>query len=319
MNGKRSFRVLVTDAPWGDIELEQEFLAALPAQVALANGTTETALVEAARDCDAIAACWAKVTARVMETAPRCRIIARMGIGLDNIDLDAARANGMLVTNVPDYCVEEVAEHTLALLLALSRRVAFLHLRTKQGEYDLQQAGPLRRLSRQTLGLIGLGRIGGAVARRATALGMHVVAYTPSGDARGTGCEMLSLDALLHESDFISLHAPLTDESRHTINAEALTKMRPTACLINTSRGGLIDYAALAEALAADRLGGAALDVFDPEPPDLSQPLYRDERVIVTPHAAFLSEESLRELRTRVTAQISAALRGERPQNVVVG
>lgn len=280
------------------------------------DGAEET-LVRLARDCDAIGTCWARVTANVIAAAPRCRAIARFGIGLDNIDLKAAAARGILVTRVPDYCVEEVADHTLALLLALNRNVAFFHLQTKRGEYSLKAGPPMRRLSGQTLGLIGFGRIGQAVYRRARGLGMKVFAWTRSNDDGGTGCLMRAFNEVLETSDYVSLHLPLTDATRGLLGVEALRRLRPTAALINTSRGPLVDHAALERALDEGRLAAAALDVFDIEPPDLSRPLFRNERVIATPHAAFVSEESLIELRTRAARQLADALHGRTPEHVV--
>lgn len=310
-------RVLFTDLPWGDSAIERAALSQSGAEVIEAPDGEEATLVDLAREASAIATCWAKVTERVIESAPRCRLVARMGIGLDNIAISAATARGIPVTNVPDYCVEEVAEHALALVLALARNVAFFHLRTKRGEYDLQAAPPMRRLSTLTLGLFGLGRTGQAVARKARGLGLAVIAHTASGDDHGSGCRMVSFDELLAHSNFLSIHAPLTDQTHHVFDAAALRRMKPTAALINTSRGGIVDADALLAALQAGRLAGAGLDVFEPEPPDLSHPLYRDERVIVTPHAAFVSRESLNDLRQRVCAQIASALSGNRPENVV--
>ena len=310
-------RVLFTDLPWGDAGIERAALSRIGADVVEAPDGDEATLLDLAHDASAIATCWAQVTERVIRSAPECRLVARMGIGLDNIAIAAATERGIPVTNVPDYCVEEVAEHALALLLALARNVAFFHLRTKQGQYDLQAAPAMRRLSTQTLGLFGLGRIGHTVASKARALGLTVIAHTASGNDHGSGCTMVSFDSLLARSDYLSLHAPLTDRTRHRFDAAAFVRMKPTACLINTSRGALVDEQALHQALLSGGLAGAALDVFEHEPADLTQPLYRDERVIVTPHAAFVSIESLIELRTRVAAQIAAALAGEKPQNVV--
>jgi D-3-phosphoglycerate dehydrogenase len=167
------------------------------------------------------------------------------------------------------------------------------------------------------MGLFGLGRIGQAVAQKARALGLTVIAHTGSGNDHGTGCPMVSFDELLARSDYISLHAPLTDRTRHRFGAAAFARMKPTASLINTSRGALVDERALQRALESGGLAGAGLDVFEHEPPDLAQPLFHQERVIVTPHAAFVSVESLQDLRTRVCEQIIAVLTGERPQNVV--
>src|SRR5690606_32940156 len=172
-------------------------------------------------------------------------------------------------------------------------------------------------LSQQTLGLIGFGRIARRVREMVMGIGLSVIAHTPSGNDYATGCEMVSLDDLLSRSDSLSIHAPLTDESLHLIDATALSRLRPTAFLINTSRGGLIDHDALWQALKENRLAGAGLDVFEPEPPDLSQPLFQDERVILSPHAAFVSEESLVELRQRVSRQILDVLSGRTPEHVV--
>jgi D-3-phosphoglycerate dehydrogenase len=270
-----------------------------------------------ARDVDAIGTCWAHVTEQVIRAAPRCRIVARFGIGLDNISVVTATALGIPVTNVPDYCVSEVSDHALALLLACARKIAFFHARTKAGEYRLAAAPPMKRLARATLGLVGFGRIAQALLPKARAIGMEVVAHSQSSNDQGTGCPMLSLDELLARSDFVSLHLPLTETTHGLLGDRQFERMKPTAYLINTSRGGLVDQQALWRALSSGHIAGAGLDVFDPEPPDLSQPLFRDERVIVTPHAAFVSEESLQDLRTRAACQIAEALQGRRPENVV--
>jgi D-3-phosphoglycerate dehydrogenase len=311
------FRVLITDRAWPDCSIEREQLARVGADVVEAPQQDDATLAKLAAECDAIGTNWASVTERVIRASPRCRIVARFGIGLDNISVTTATELGIPVTNVPDYCVSEVADHALALLLAGARNIAFFHHRTKASEYKLSAGPPMRRLSGATLGLIGFGNIARELFPKARALGMTVLAHSRSQNDFGTGCPMVSLEELLTRSDFVSLHAPLSESTRHMLAGPQFTRMKPTAWLINTSRGGLIDSAALREALASGRIGGAALDVFDPEPPDLTDPLYRDERVIVTPHAAFVSEESLRELRMRASRQIADALEGSRPENVV--
>ncbi len=311
------FRVLITDRAWSETDIETGLLATIGAEVVEPAGTDEASLCAAAADVDAIATNWAKVTPRVIAAATKCRIIARLGIGVDNIAIPTATARGIPVTNCPEYCVTEVADHALGLILALSRKIAFFHLRTKRGEYDLQAATGLRRLSTLTLGLFGLGRTARELHRRARALGMTVIAHTTSGRDYGLDCRMVSFDELLSTSDYLSIHAPLTDATRKVFRAETITRMKPTACLINTSRGGLVDEVALWEAIRNNRLAGAALDVFDPEPCDLSRPLFQDERVLVTPHAAFVSAESLVELRLLVMGQVMAALEGRRPDNVL--
>ena len=314
---KTQFRVLMTDRAWQDSDIERTILADAGAELIEATATDETTLAELARDVDAIGTSWACVTECVIRSCTKCRIIARFGIGLDNIDVRVATELGIPVTNCPDYCVSEVSDHALGLLLACARRIGFFHLRTKQGEYKLGATTTIRRLSSQTVGLIGLGHTARELVPKLRAIGFKVLAHTRSGNSHGTDCQMISLEELLAQSDYVSLHAPLTAETHHLMNAERLRLMKPTAYLINTSRGGLIDASALWNAIHTNQLAGAALDVFEPEPPDLNLPLYRDERVIVTPHAAFVSAESLEQLRRQATHQIVQALRGQRPDNVV--
>lgn len=310
------YKVLITDFAWTELDLERKILATCGAELIVAAAHDVATLRDAARDVDAILTCWAPLPAEVIDAAQRCRVIARLGIGLDNIDVACATARRIAVTNVPDYCLEEVAEHALALLLALARKVAFYHLAAKQGRYDLRAELPIHRVAGQTLGLVGYGNIGHTVARKAQAFGLRVIANT----RRETNLDSATwrpLDELLAESDFVSLHLPLTDTSRHLIDAVRLARMKPTACLINTSRGGLVDHPALAEAISAGKLAGAALDVHEPEPPDLSQAPWNHPHVIVTPHAAFASEESLVELRQRASQSVVDVLTGRKPQNLV--
>ncbi len=310
-------RVLITDHPWpGGIDIEQRLLKPYGVEIVDAPDGDETTLMRLAEDVDAIATCWAKVTPKVIEAAKNCRIICRMGIGLDNIHIPTATEKGILVTNIPDYCVEEVADHALGLLLGVIRNIGFFHLRTKREEYDLRAGPTMHRLRGRKLGLIGFGRTAQALYVRAKSLGLDVLATSPSLNDYGTGCRMVTLDELLEASDYVSLHSPLTDETYHLLNAETLAKAKPGVVVINTSRGPLIDIAALWDAIQSGQVSGAGLDVFEPEPPDLKDPIYGDERVIVTPHAAFVSEESLIEMRERVSHQIAATLVGEIPENV---
>ena len=311
-----TYRALYTDFPWADLDIERVLLAEVDCELIISPDNKESTLVGLAPGVDTILTCWAQVTRRVIEAADRCRHIARTGIGLDNIDVAYATERGIVVTNVPDYCVNEVAEHTLALIFALGRNVAGYHFATKNGQYDLVGGLPAERISGKTLGIIGLGQIGKILAARAAAIGMRVVGTNRSRQSP-VGVEWLPLEELLAVSDYVSVQAPLTPETRHIINRRALALMKPSAYLINTSRGGLVDHAALAAALAANRIAGAGLDVQDREPPDLSQPPYNDPRVIVTPHVAFYSTQATDELRTRVGRQAAAFLRGERPENVV--
>lgn len=311
------FKVLLTDYAWADLDIERRTLAEIDAELVVATRQDPESLAALAADVDAIMTNWAKVPATVIQASPKCRIVARLGIGLDNIDVRTATERRIVVTNVPDYCLTEVAEHALALLMSLSRKVAFYHHATKSQEYELQAGPKLRRIEGQTLGIVGLGNIGQRLAEKATALGLKVLATSRSRPAPPAGVTYCTLDELLANSDYVSLHTPLTPETRHLIGGQQLARMKPTAYLINTARGGLIDHAALTAALKADRLAGAGLDVQDPEPPDLSQPPWNHPRVIVTPHAAFVSVESLANLRLRTARQVAACLSGSLPENVV--
>jgi D-3-phosphoglycerate dehydrogenase len=309
-------KVLLTDYAWPDLQIEKAILDKHQIELVVADSTDVATLKRLAADVDGIMTNWAQTTAEVIGASGKCRIVARMGIGLDNIDVAYCTAQKIPVTNVPDYCVIEVAEHALALLLASARNIGFFHYETKQGKYDLQAGPQMRRLEGQTLGVFGLGNIGLALARKAIGLGMRVLATTRSGQQTQEGIEMVALDRLLAESDFVSLHAPLTEQTRYLFAAEQFAAMKRTAYLINTSRGPLIDHEALWQALQSNQIAGAALDVHDPEPADLSRPLFRDPRVIVTPHAAFVSQESLANLRQRAAQQVADRLTGKSPENV---
>lgn len=316
LNSMSRFRAFYTDYPWADASVERAILAEVDCELVESPDNREETLARLAPGADAILTCWAPVTARVIDAADRCRHIARTGIGLDNIDVAHATARGMLVTNVPDYCVVEVAEHTLALIFALGRGVAGYHAATKRGVYSLVGGLPVERLEEQTLGVVGVGKIGSLVAHKAAALGMHVVGTNRSQQVPA-GVTWLPLEELLARSDFVALCCPLSDQTQQLISARTLALMKPTAYLINTSRGGLVDPQALADALAADRLAGAGLDVQAPEPPDLAQPPWNDPRVIVTPHVAFYSSRATHELRTRVARQVVTFLAGGEPENQV--
>lgn len=313
------FKVLITDYAWPDVTIERDTLAKIDAELVVApKGDAET-LAKLAADCDAIMTNWAKVPQSVIEACKNCKIVSRLGIGIDNIDVAYCQSQNIPVTNVPDYCLIEVAEHALAQLLALSRKIAFYHHETMNGRYVLQAGPKLRRIEGQTLGIVGLGNIGRKLAEKALGLKLNVLAYSRSRKDPMPGVEFVEIDELLQRSDYVSLHTPLTKDNKHWLNAEKFKLFKPSAYLINTARGGLIDHAALQAALDAGQLAGAALDVQEVEPPDLSQPPYNDPRVIVTPHAAFVSEESLQNLRSRVATQVATRLTGGVPENIVNG
>jgi D-3-phosphoglycerate dehydrogenase len=309
--------VAVTDHPFGGPDFERTMLREAGHELAYEGEVRDpAALRELARDADGVINCYSLLRRDVIEGLERCRIIARYGVGIDTIDLTAATERGIVVTNVPDYCVDEVSNHAIALLLALARRLPKLQRATGAGRWQPTDAKPVRRLSGQTLGLVGFGRIAREVARKAQAFGLRILATDPLVDGEtmaAAGVERVELDDLLAEADLVSLHAPLVDETRHLIDKRTLALMQPTAYLVNTSRGGLVDTAALRRALSEGRLAGAGLDVLESEPPGEEEPLLSLENVIVTPHTSFYSEESLIEMRRKCTEQVIAVLAGRRP------
>jgi D-3-phosphoglycerate dehydrogenase len=312
--------VTVTDHVFADLDTERALLDSAGHELRFGgDARTPEEVVAAVAGSDAVLNCYAPMPAEVIARLSGCRIIARYGIGLDTVDLTEASARGILVTNVPDYCIDEVSDHALALLLAIARGVARLDRAVRDGSWDPNQAGPLHRLHGRTLGVVGFGRIARRLAEKASAVGLRVIASDPylSSEEIGGGAEPRTFDELLSEADIVSLHAPLTPETRHLIDATAIARMKPGAILINTSRGPLVDTEAVRDGLESGRLAGAGLDVLESEPPEADEPLLRRVDVVVTPHAAFYSEESMAELRRKAAEQVVIALAGEVPPYAV--
>jgi D-3-phosphoglycerate dehydrogenase len=312
-------KVVVTDYVWESLEVERKLLDGLADIVALKTKGPDEFIADA-KDCDALLNTYAgPITAEVMARMSKCRIIARYGIGVDTIDLDAATREGIIVTNNPTYCIEEVAEHTLALLLACARKVALYDRIVRAGRWEIAPGKPIFRLSGRTLGIVGFGNIGRQVAMRAKSFGMRILYADPlvaegQFDAPGKKVE---LHELLAESDFVSLHPPLTRDTRRIINADTLSRMKPTAFLINCSRGPIVDTDALVRALDAKTIGGCALDTTDPEPLPDPHPLRGRDNVIVTPHVAWHSEQAMVGLQAGAPNEVRRVLTGEWPVNVV--
>lgn len=257
----------------------------------------------------------------VIEEMKKCRIIVTASGGYDHVDLETASSRGVFVSNVPGYCAEEVADHTIGLLIALTRKILILNKSTKAGRWDdWAAAEPVFRLRGRTLGIVGLGRIGTAVALRAKAHGLEVITYDPYipiGRDASVGVKGVDFDYLLREADIISMHVPLTDETRYMIGSREFEKMKRGVFIINTARGAVIDTTALVEALNSGKVAGAGLDVFEKEPPDLDDPLLRMDRIIVTPHTGFLSVESQRDRQSMAVDEVVRVLRNERPRSAV--
>jgi len=286
---------------------------------------TEDDLLSIATDADAIIAAGVPYSRKVIEKLAKCRILSSIGIGYDGMDVDAATEHGIYITNVPDYCLEEMAEHTLALIFALGRKIVRFDRAVRAGKWDSRAPleirqkirPPMFQIRKQTLGLVGLGRIPRTLVPKAKGVGMKVIAFDPfvtKEAGAAIGVEMVSLDQLLKESDFVSIHAALTKDNEKMIGAEQLKKMKRTAYLINTARGPLVDEAALVTALTTGVIAGAGLDVLDPEPPKPDNPLFKLENVIITPHSANYSDESAAELLRRPEEEVFRILKGQSPR-----
>ncbi|MCL4800938.1 MAG: C-terminal binding protein [Burkholderiales bacterium] len=312
-------RVLVTDYVWESLDVERKILGDLAELTAVQTKKPEEFLPQAA-DCDALLNTYAgPITAEAMAKMPKCRIIARYGIGVDTIDLEAATAAGIIVTNNPTYCIEEVAEHTMALLLACARKIAFYDRQVRAGVWAVPPGKPIFRVAGSTLGLVGFGNIARQVAVRAAAFGMRVLYADPfvkEGQFDAPG-EKVELDRLFAESDFVSVHPPLTRETRKLVSDAAFARMKPTAYLVNCARGPVVDTEALVRALDAKRIAGAALDTVDPEPLPDPHPLRDRENVIIAPHAAWYSEQAMAGLQSGAPNEVRRVLAGEWPVNVV--
>jgi D-3-phosphoglycerate dehydrogenase len=312
-------KVVLTDYVWESLEVEKKTLAGLAELTALQTKKPDEFLAQAA-DCDALLNTYAgPITAADMAKMPRCKIIARYGIGVDTIDLDAATAAGIIVTNNPTYCIEEVAEHTMALLLSAARKIAFYDRQVRTGVWAVPPGKPIQRLAGSTLGLVGFGNIARQVAIRAAAFGMKVLFADPfvkdgQFDAPGKKVELMDL---LKQSDFVSVHPPLTPQTRKSINDDAFAAMKPNAIIINCARGPVIDTDALVRALDAQKIAGAALDTTDPEPLPNPHPLRGRENVIINPHVAWYSEQAMVGLQAGAPSEVRRVLSGEWPINVV--
>lgn len=310
--------IAYTDA--SDTKEEQEILKAVDASILYIRKFDTAEALEAVSQADALMVGLEEVRTNLIARMDRCRIISRLGTGLDTIDIEAATQRGILVTYVPDYSIDEVSAHAIALLMAQARRLPELLEMTRQGVWKSATVGPIQRLKDQTLGVAGFGRIGQSTAAKGRGLGLKVIAYDPYLDNQvieAAGVQAVDWETLLRASDYISLHTPLSDSTYHLVNAEALSLMKPTAYLINTARGPLIDEDALLAAVRSGQIAGAALDVLTVEPPPSDHPLLHEKNILITPHIAFYSEAAKRDLRIRGAEEVVRALKGEAPRSPV--
>lgn len=319
-------KVVITDHDYDDLDIEHRILEAAGAEVIALQAKSEEELFDVAQDCDAIMNQYARVGAQTIERMSRCKVIARYGIGVDIVDVDAATSKNILVTNVRDYCTEEVADHAIALWLALSRKLVQYNRATHEGQWRWQSGRPVFRLRGRTLGIVSFGHIGRAVAERAKAFGVRVIAYDPylpDSVFAAQGVERASRDEVIEQSDSLIMQVPMTPETRHFLGEAELKRMRPHAIVVNTGRGPTVDNKALYKALTEGWIGGAGLDDPEEEPAKRrnwdpnANPLFGLPNVLVTPHAAYYSEESIEMARETAASEVARVLRGERPRNPV--
>jgi D-3-phosphoglycerate dehydrogenase len=313
--------ILVTDHDFPDLSIERDRLDEADVEVVAARARTESELVDAvaAERPDALLNQYAPVTRDVLEAHPGLEAVGRYGIGVDTVDLDAATDNGVVAINVPDYCTDEVPTHAMALLLSVERRTALYTARIEAGTWDWTDGQPIYRLRGRTLGLAGFGKLPQHLVEKAEPFGLEPIAYDPyvSADEMAEhGVEKVSFDELLARSDVVSVHTPLTDETRNLFDADAFAAMDEDAIIVNTSRGGTVDVDALHEALVDGELRGAGIDVMPEEPPD-HHPLFELDETVMTPHVAWYSEESIVEMRRTLAGDVLRVLEGDRPENPV--
>jgi D-3-phosphoglycerate dehydrogenase len=312
-----AFKVLITDYEYVNLQYEEEIFAesGLEIEFIKAQCKTEEEVIKKAKEADAILNQYAPLSRRVIETLQHTKIISRYGVGVNTIDLDAAREKGITVANVPDYGIEEVSNHALALLLSMARKITLLNNEVKNGNWDFKVSLPIHRFNEQTVGVLGFGRIPRRLIEKAKPLGFKMVAYDPFvsiEDMAAVGVQKMELDELIGETDYLSVHVPLIKDTFHLLNDERFSQMKKNAIIINTARGPIIDEKALVDALEKGIIAGAALDVTEEEPVSKESPLLKMDNVIITPHSAWYSEEAMIELRQKAAKNIVQVLNGEK-------
>jgi D-3-phosphoglycerate dehydrogenase / 2-oxoglutarate reductase len=320
------FRVVITDYDYGDTAIERAILEPVGAQVVALQAKSEADLAEAAPDCDAMINQYARIGAPTIALMQRCRVIARYGVGVDIVDVEAATAKGVLVTNVRDYCTEEVADHAIALWMTLARKIVAYDRATHQSIWHWRTGQPIHRLRGQTAGIVSFGKIGRAIAARAKAFGVDLLVYDPfipDGAAAAHDAVRVGKDELLARSDVIFMQVPMTIETRHFLGAREFAIVKPGTIVVNTGRGPTIDNQALYDALVSGKVSAAGLDDPEEEPAKRASwsaaqnPLFSLPNVIVTPHAAYYSEQSIRLARETAASEVARVLTGQSPRNPV--
>jgi D-3-phosphoglycerate dehydrogenase / 2-oxoglutarate reductase len=320
------FKVVITDFDYGDNDIERAILEPIGAEVVALQAKDQDDLIPHMADCDAVMNQYERVGEKAISVMRRCKVIARYGVGVDIVDVEAATARGILVTNVRDYCTEEVADHAIALWLALTRKLIQYDRATHEGVWHWKSGRPVPRLRGRTVGIVSFGNIGQAIAARARAFGVSIIVYDPYLDAdfvRGQGAEPVTKDELLARADAIMMQVPMTRDTRHFLGPDEFKRIKPGLVVVNTGRGPTVDNEALYDALVAGRVAGAGLDDPEEEPAKRKywdpkdNPLFSLPNVIVTPHVAYYSEESIRLARETAASEVARVLTGQPPMNPV--
>jgi D-3-phosphoglycerate dehydrogenase len=322
MSREAKFHVVLTDYGWPDLSVEHGIFSPLGINFTAAQCKNEDDVLRLAENADAIITGYAPLSSKVIRFLRRCKIISMNGAGFDNVNVEAATDEGILLVNCPDYCFEEVADHAMAMILSCARGLFQYDRRIRNKIWDYKSAGPRERIRDSVLGLIGFGRVAQAVAARAKSFGMRVVAsdpFIPDEFIKAQGVRPVTKQETLAAADYLSIHVPLTKDTHKAIAAEELSCMKRSAFVINASRGPVIDENALYEALKSGIVRGAALDVLEEEPPDFDNPLLSLDNVLVTPHAAFYSEDAMSEVRSRSAQEVVKVFKGELPAHIVNG
>lgn len=320
MDPSREFNVVLTDNVWPDLSIEYGIFSTRGIGFVATHCLSEEEVIRAAGQAEGIITIHAPITEKVIRSLKRCRVISVSGSGYNNVDVDAATRAGILLVNCPDYCVEEVADHTMALILSCARGVFLFDRRVRENIWDFKSAGDLVRIRDSVLGLIGFGRVSRAITERAKGFGLKVLAFdpfVPNHVFREAGVQRAGVHEILTVSDYVSIHTTLNPDTVDMISAHELSMMKSSAFLVNVSRGGIVNEAALYEALSQGIIRGAALDVLEREPPDFSHSLASLENVLITPHAAFYSEEAMEEVRVRSAQAIVKVYNRAWPDNII--
>lgn len=313
-------KVIITDYQYENINQEKQIISSAGFELFEYQEKKPTALIPLVKDADAIITQYSEINEMVIESLKHCKMIIKYGIGVNNIDVEAASKKGIYVCNVPDYGIDEVSNHAITFILALSKKLKQEDMFFRNGNWGYSEIVPVSRFSGRTIGLMGFGRIPQLVARKLSGFGVNVIAYDPfcpESTFREYGVESVDFNTLCEKSDFVSIHCPLTTETHHVFNKDAFSKMKKNACIINTARGSVVDENALIEALENGDIAGAALDVYESEPLNKGSKLFSFKNVILTPHCAWYSEEAISTLQRKVAEEVVNVLKGNAPFNCV--